>query len=106
VARRVVIHEITRRRMAEALGHVAAQHPSFRQAQAPARELQRIDNREEIQMMLRDLPHGDAEVVKQFHLEGKSYREISTRLGIPENSIGPTLNRARQRLITRRGKVS
>ncbi len=106
VARRVVVHEMTRRRMAEALGHVSVQHPALREAKAPGRELQRIDNREEIQQMLRDLPNTDAEVVKQFHLEGKSYREISSRLGIPENSIGPTLSRARQKLLTRRGHAS
>jgi RNA polymerase sigma-70 factor, ECF subfamily len=36
--------------------------------------------------------------VQQFHLEGRSYREISSRLGVPENSIGPTLSRARAKL--------
>lgn len=106
VARRVVVHEVTRRRMAEALGHVPAQHPSARMLQAAGREHQRIENREEIQQMLRDLTQSDAEVVKQFHLEGKSYREISSRLGIPENSIGPTLHRARQKMQTRRGHAS
>lgn len=106
VARRVVVHEVTRRRMAEALGHVPAHHPSARMVQATGREHQRIENREEIQQMLRDLTQSDAEVVKQFHLEGKSYREISSRLGIPENSIGPTLSRARQKMQTRRGHAS
>ncbi len=33
-----------------------------------------------------------------FHLEGRSYREISAILGIPENTIGPTLTRASERL--------
>jgi RNA polymerase sigma-70 factor (ECF subfamily) len=33
-----------------------------------------------------------------YHLEGKSYREISQALGLPENSIGPTLHRAREKL--------
>ena len=40
----------------------------------------------------------EAMVVKLFHLEGRSYREISSGLGIPENSIGPTLSRAREKL--------
>jgi len=48
--------------------------------------------------MLNDLPPKDADVVRAYHLEGRSYREISTKLGIPENSIGPTLTRARDRL--------
>jgi len=54
-----------------------------------------------VRRMLVNLPAGEAEVVKQFHLEGRSYREISSQLGIPENTIGPTLTRARQKL--RRG---
>ena len=44
--------------------------------------------------MLIDLPADDAEVVKQYHLQGRSYREISSHLGIPENTIGPTLTLA------------
>ena len=40
----------------------------------------------------------DAKIVRQYHLEGRSYREISAGLGVPENSIGPTLSRARARL--------
>ena len=48
--------------------------------------------------MLDGLASADAEIVRQFHLQGKSYREISESLGIPENTIGPTLSRARERL--------
>jgi len=54
-----------------------------------------------VQSLLKELPPSDAEVVRQFHLEGKSYREISTELGIPENSIGPLLTRAREKLRVR-----
>ncbi len=60
-----------------------------------------MDDREEVQSLLKELPPSDAEVVRQFHLEGKSYREISTELGIPENSIGPLLTRAREKLRVR-----
>jgi RNA polymerase sigma-70 factor (ECF subfamily) len=67
-------------------------------------DLKRIEDQEEIERMLVNLPADDAEVVKQYHLEGRSYREISTHLGIPENTIGPTLTRARQKL--RRGTGS
>ena len=48
--------------------------------------------------MLLGLPERDAAIVRQFHLEGRTYREISSTLGVPENSIGPTLSRARDRL--------
>lgn len=98
VARRVAVREMARRRMAEALGHVSAHQHALAHAPSAGREQHRLDDREEIQRMLRDLPPTDAEVVRQFHLEGKSYREISSRLGIPENSIGPTLSRARERM--------
>lgn len=103
IARRIVVREIARRRKAEAFGHVIAHQASIEKARASNREQQRIENRDEIQRMLAGLPHQDAEVVRQFHLEGKSYREISSHLGIPENSIGPTLSRARERM--RRRKV-
>lgn len=107
VSRRIAVHEITRRRKAEALGHVNVRHATVHQVQAvgPTRTPQhRIDDEEEIRQMLEDLPPTDAEVVRQYHLEGRSYREISASLGIPENSIGPTLSRARERLRAKQVK--
>lgn len=104
VSRRIVVREIAKRRMAEAFGHVTAHHTSLGQAHAStavAGEQQRVDSKDEVREMLEHLPPGDAEVVKQFHLEGKSYREISSGLGIPENTIGPTLTRARAKLRDR-----
>lgn len=103
IARRIVVRETARRRMAEALGHVTAHHSSLDRAQVATLEQQRIDDRDEIQRMLSGLPRKDADVVRQFHLEGKSYREISSGLGIPENSIGATLTRAREKM--RQNKV-
>ncbi len=102
VARRVVVREIARRRMAEALGHVTAHHSTLEKSQVAASESQRVDDREEVQRMLENLPPRDADIVRQYHLEGKSYREISSGLGVPENSIGPTLTRAREKLRQRK----
>ncbi len=98
IARRIVAREIARRRMAEAFGHVPAHQSSLEQAQALTFEQSRIEDREEVEQMLDSLSEQDADVVRQFHLEGKSYREISNGLGIPENSIGATLTRARSKL--------
>lgn len=98
IARRIVVKEITQRRLSEALGHVPAHGSSLDAAHAAPAESQRIENHEEVTRMLRELPPREADVIRQFHLEGKSYREISASLGIPENSIGPTLNRARERM--------
>ena len=58
----------------------------------------RISNREEVERLLEELDSPEAEVVRLYHLEGKSYREISARVGMPENSIGPTLSRAREKM--------
>ena len=105
IARRVIILEMTRRRMAEAMGHVQAHQASLNHAHASqvniSRDQQRVDDQEEIQLMLDGLPFPDAEIVRQFHIEGRSYHDISLNLGIAENSIGPTLTRAREKLRAR-----
>ncbi|MES2791280.1 MAG: sigma-70 family RNA polymerase sigma factor [Planctomycetota bacterium] len=102
IARRVVVCEMARRRMAEAMGHVQAHQASLDQAHVGApRDLQRIEDQDEIRIMLDGLPFPDAEVVRQFHIEGRSYREISRNLSIPENSIGSILSRSREKLRAR-----
>jgi RNA polymerase sigma-70 factor, ECF subfamily len=99
ISRRIVVREMARRKMAEALGHVSAHHSSIEQARAtPNWDVKRVDDRDQIQRMLEGLPDREARIVQQYHIEGRSYREISSDLGVPENSIGPTLSRARERL--------
>lgn len=101
VSRRVVAREMARRRMAEALGHVSAHQAALDFAQADRRDASRVDNREEVERMLEGLGGTEAQIVMQYHLEGRSYREISSGLGVPENSIGPTLSRARAKIRSR-----
>jgi RNA polymerase sigma-70 factor, ECF subfamily len=60
-------------------------------------EKQVID-RDEVEQLLGGLQGTEALVVRMFHLEGKSYQEISAMVGMPENSIGPILTRAREKL--------
>ena len=62
---------------------------------------EQLGNREEIERLLDELQESEARVVRMYHLEGRSYREISSAVGVPENSIGPILSRARSKL--RRG---
>ena len=102
IARRTAIREIAQRRMAEALGHVHAHQGGPGGYHVPAPD-QQVETQDEIQQMIAQLPEADAEVVRQYHLEGRSYREISSKLGMPENTIGPTLTRARSKM--RRGGV-
>lgn len=61
----------------------------------------RASDREEVLRMLQSLPPAEAEIIQLYHLSGHSYREISRQLGIPENSIGPTLSRAREKMRRR-----
>jgi RNA polymerase sigma-70 factor (ECF subfamily) len=106
VARRVVVHEIIRRRKEEALGHVAAHHAAVESAGPEEAESEQLADAEEVAELLSSLPPADAEVVRKFHLEGKSYREISAETGVPENSIGSVLSRARERLRRQRVAAS
>ena len=56
-----------------------------------------------MERLLDDLDGFEAQVVRLYHIEGKTYREISTATGMPENSVGPTLSRAREKM--RRGSA-
>ncbi len=58
----------------------------------------RIENQEEVRHLLSRLDPKEANVVRMYHLEGKSYQEISRIVGMSENSIGPVLSRARDKL--------
>lgn len=100
VARRVIVREMSQRRMAQAMGHT---NVSLGALEASTGESSgRVEDHEEVQRMLEGLESQEATIVRQFHLEGRSYREISSGLGVPQNTIGPTLSRARAKL---RGKV-
>ena len=59
---------------------------------------QRVSDREEVERLLEELDGTEAEIVRLYHLEGKSYQEISSAVGMPENSVGPALSRARRKL--------
>ena len=95
VARRVVVRELLKRRALTSLESVGQRDEQV--DRYPSVE-ERISNREEVERLLEELDSAEAEVVRLYHLEGKSYREISSQVGIPENSIGPTLSRAREKM--------
>jgi len=100
VARRVVVRELLRRSFPSRLSDTVAPHLAFEsladaRAESPER---RMSNREEVERLMSGLTGSEADIVRLYHLEGKSYREISSTIGIPENSIGPTLSRARAKM--------
>lgn len=96
VARRVVVHEIIKRAQDRSVAGLAATDAP-RDPAAEGAE-QRVEDSDEVQRLLQELPVRDAEIVRMFHLEGKSYQEISVATGVAENTIGPVLSRARGRL--------
>ncbi|NNJ25378.1 RNA polymerase sigma factor [Alienimonas chondri] len=101
IARRTAVRELAQRRAAAAMGHVEGHAPlgmkSPNQEQRPPADA-RIADRDQIDKLLSALPERDAEVVRRYHLQGESYREIAAGMNVPENSIGPTLTRARQKM--------
>lgn len=101
VARRVVVRALRQRKLttrgAEAERTDAA-GPSPVPPPVAWPEEERIASKEEAERLLGMLDGQEATVVRLFHLEGKSYQEISELTGIPTNSIGPILTRARSKL--------
>jgi len=95
VARRVVVREMLRRKLnappsdSTDVEEMADQH-------LPVED--RLSNHEEVQKLMEELGGEEAKIVQLYHIEGKSYDEISSTLGIPSNSVGPTLYRARAKL--------
>ncbi len=96
VARRVVVREMLKRRSANTLWSGTSHKRQPPEAHYTPEE--RIGNREEVERLLRGLESDEADIVRLYHLEGKSYHEISSQVGMPENSIGPTLSRARAKM--------
>lgn len=94
IARRIVVRELLKRKISPNSNGDSGIHQHGNALSAE----ERFDNRDEVQKLMHALPQEEAEIVRLYHLEGKTYREISARIGIPENSIGPTLSRARARM--------
>jgi RNA polymerase sigma-70 factor (ECF subfamily) len=93
IARRVVVRKLVESRTATPLG--AAVEAAA--ANDGASE-QRITDREEVEQLMEQLDDSEAAVVRMYHLEGKTYQEISRTTGMPTNSVGPMLTRARAKL--------
>jgi RNA polymerase sigma-70 factor (ECF subfamily) len=97
IARRVVVRELLRRATANGSGKGVI--PTGRIVGGNGADAeQRVSDREEVERLLRKLDGQEAAIVRMYHLEGKTYHEISTATGVAENSVGPTLSRARQKM--------
>lgn len=91
IARRVVVPELLKRKSPARLDNHAA-------AAVENHAERRLADRDLVERMIAELDGAEAKVVRMYHLEGKTYQEISTAVGMPENSVGPTLSRARQKM--------
>lgn len=103
VARRIVVRRLLAMQAQSTLGQSlpATELP----ASSPPPETP-VVNREEVQRLLSQLDGTEAQVVRMFYLEGKSYQEIAQATGISENSIGPILSRARAKLRSANSSAS
>jgi RNA polymerase sigma-70 factor (ECF subfamily) len=97
VARRICVKEVIKRHREAELGHTNA-HRAIVENPSRDQPAESIATAEEVHRMLEDLPEREAEVVRLYHLKYLNYRQISKQLGIAENSVGPILAKARQRL--------
>jgi RNA polymerase sigma-70 factor (ECF subfamily) len=95
VARRVAVKELLARRATAPLGNGQSVQPPV----APGTDVeQRLSDHEQVERLLNGLQGTEAQVVRMYHLEGRSYHEIGSAVGMPENSIGPILSRARNKM--------
>lgn len=90
VARRVIVKKLT--------GLARAARPAGTLDTVQDAPLTRMENHEEVQQLLHRLDPKEANVVRMYHLEGKSYEEIGREVGLATNSIGPVLSRARDKM--------
>ena len=96
VARRVCVKDVVKRFREAELGHAQAHRQSV--SDQSSDEVEPIAAAEEVERMLADLDEREANVVRLYHLKFLNYRQIGKQLGIPENSVGPILAKARQTL--------
>ncbi|TWU41206.1 RNA polymerase sigma factor SigX [Novipirellula aureliae] len=97
ISRRVIARRLAAAgRTARPVGDIRSAADS--QAESDNGAASRIEDQEQVQQLLLRLDPQEANVVRMYHLEGKSYQEISQTVGMAENSIGPVLSRARAKM--------
>jgi RNA polymerase sigma-70 factor (ECF subfamily) len=102
----VVARRVAGRRLRDARGTArpTASLPMEQVAQAKAASAsQQIEDREQVTALLEGLDAEEAKIVRLFHIEERSYGEISRLLGIPLGSVGPVLSRARAKMRRQAG---
>lgn len=95
ISRRICVKEVIKRQRNAKLGHAAAHRAAVDDGES-GDDLEPLLAAEEVQRILDDLPERDAQVIRLYHLKSLNYRQIGKQLGIPENSVGPILAKARE----------
>jgi RNA polymerase sigma-70 factor (ECF subfamily) len=98
VARRIVVRQLLKRRPTAARREALARRAEAARASSRDRPDSRAEEREEARWFLKQLKEYESRIVQMHHLEERSYQEIGRSLGIPENSVGPMLSRARDKM--------
>ncbi|QEL16145.1 RNA polymerase sigma factor [Limnoglobus roseus] len=100
IARRICVHELTRRQsVRDAIRKGDAKVEDVPDsAEGTVAELKSLERLDEVDRLLRKLSGREREIVRLFYLEGRTYEEISTETGVPVNTIGAALTRAREKL--------
>lgn len=96
VARRIVIRRLSQGAHSNSSLSSTEHDPS--DERRDLQPIERIGDRDEVERLMATLNEAEADIVRLYHLEGLTYREISHQVGMPENSIGPTLSRARLKM--------
>ena len=95
IARRICVHQLAK--MAPTRKPLPSEMKKADEEEIPKARIG-LERQEEVLKLLRRLPAKEREVVRLFYLEGRSYEEISSKLDMPVNTIGPVLSRAKKRL--------
>lgn len=91
VARRFVVNTLAKRAAAARRRKEQSLEDIF--GAAGPKVTKDVESREEVESLLRRLKGREAALVRGFYLENKSYGQLSEDVGVPQNSIGPMLNR-------------
>jgi RNA polymerase sigma-70 factor (ECF subfamily) len=97
IARRVAVKELLKRRSRKAT--TVTDEATADVSDRSSRHVEkRKEERQQVQRLLKTLDGIEADLVRMRYLDGMSYGEIEAASGVPANSIGPTLSRAKAKL--------
>lgn len=97
IARRTSVHEIAKRQAMKAAVRNGLTAPPLDEDEPPS-VIKSIERLDEVDRLVRKLAGREREVVRLYYLQGHTYEEISIETGVPVNTIGSILTRARERL--------